>query len=436
MKIYKKGKWLAGLSVALLLLILVAAVFLIIRHTNDGREDNGMAAAQTAVNNPVTVTLSPTVASIGNEIAPSVTPAAVSGSDMGDYELYSLDFIDENCGWAIRHDYNRAAQPDISKVIRTQDGGITWTEYEVNNAILKKLVFADEENGWAIALEGSGPESDGEAVIYEVLCTHDGGESWQVQLQQKASFSGNYDMGCYDKMNSFVIIEGMMFVTGDSGNTWSKIKFPVENFYPQYLSFSSADTGWVTGTVTKTVRKKDGTIGSEAYTLYVLHTTDEGEDWQTQFQETYSEGPVEPLAVNFIDQETGWFLTCDYATNGGDLYHTTDGGQSWEKINHMTCNRPSPKELEFISSLVGWIPLWMGAGPIDGGILYTADGGKHFNEITRGGYVYDVGSIIYNVDSVEFVSEREGFAAVIDFSAGAYIAHTTGDYVWKKVYPE
>jgi photosystem II stability/assembly factor-like uncharacterized protein len=423
----------------LFLIICFNAIAFIVKYNSSRVKVNDVETDSELDNNSVSSTPTTVPDNKDKDAISSVSPTGIvsSDSDKGDYQIYSLDFTDENNGWAIRYEYNKISDMNNSMVIRTRDGGAGWTEYEVDDAVLEKLVFADDKNGWAIATIGNGPESSGDSITYEILCSRDGGESWQVQLHQKAIFSGDFDIGAYDKMNAYAVFEGMMFITEDGGSTWTKTVFPVKNFYPQHMTFCNADTGWVVGNVTKLPDKKDDTALSEEYTLYALQTTDGGKSWKTQFSETYFEGPIKAIAIDFLDDRTGWFLTCDYATQDGDLYQTLDGGDNWEKINHMRCNRPAPTELEFITPLIGWMPLNVGAGGLDGGLMYTGDGGKSFDCISEGSYVEDESSIIYDMDSVEFISQTEGFAAVIEFSSGDYIAHTTdGGINWDKVYPK
>ena len=169
-------------------------------------------------------------------------------------------------------------------------------------------------------------------------------------------------------------------------------------------------------------------VGILHYDFIILNTTDGGKTWQVQLNKTFSDY-YESLDINFINAKTGWFLTCDYDTNDGDLYYTSNAGKDWEVISQFHCNRPSPRELVFITPEVGWIPLEMGAGGLVGGFMYTGNGGKTVSQkIDNSG--------IENVEGCEFVSLKEGWAVVLDDKAGDYITHTVDSgATWNKVYP-
>ena len=88
------------------------------------------------------------------------------------YSFSDITFIDENRGWAVGL-YN--GLPHAPAVVRTMDGGNTWTAETLSSFGEEKLngvCFQDELNGWAV---GGELYNNAYPVI---IRTTDGGESW------------------------------------------------------------------------------------------------------------------------------------------------------------------------------------------------------------------------------------------------------------------
>ncbi len=326
--------------------------------------------------------------------------------------FHSMDFIDANTGWVVEGAYE--LNQHSSKLLRTEDGGRHWEKTVLDNIILDRIRFVNKTTGWAVARIGSKTPSDTQAYTMKLLHTADSGKSWDVQWTKELDMAGD-DLWFEDTNRGYALVGGMLLSTRDGGRQWSVVSFGLNGFTPRHMSFADGENGWV--------------IGGIGAGLAVLRTSDGGKHWKKQFEKTYSDGPVDSIDIKFVNAATGWFLTSDMGTWNGELYYTADGGQHWKKINEIRCARPAPRQLEFVTADVGWIPLEMGAGGGAGGLMLTRDGGKNFQ-------VIDNFSRLSSLSEVDFISPGQGWAIGDTMNDGGYIIHTTdGGKIWTQVYP-
>jgi photosystem II stability/assembly factor-like uncharacterized protein len=324
-------------------------------------------------------------------------------SESNNYLLHSLYFVDEKSGWVIEESSSDGKK--LSKLLATQDSGLHWEKIDLKDMFINSLKFIDKAEGWAIA-----QSSD----TMKILHTKDGGKSWQAQLEKQLESATDNHIWFYDNKSGYALVSGLLLSTRDGGKNWSPVSFGMADFTPQHMNFSDADTGWVIGKI----QQKD--------TIVVLKTTDGGKNFNKQFEKTYADGPAGSIDINFPDASAGWFLTSNMATWEGDLYYTSNGGIDWKKINEIKCVRPTPTQLHFITSHIGWIPLNVGAGPIAGGLMFTNDGGKSFS-------VMGSEDGLSSASEVYFTSELQGWAIGRDPNYGDYLIHTTdGGITWFK----
>ncbi|MFO0848658.1 MAG: YCF48-related protein [Gemmataceae bacterium] len=104
-------------------------------------------------------------------------------------------------------------------------------------------------------------------------------------------------------------------------------------------------------------------------------------------------------AVKFVDAKEGWV-----AGDHGVVFHTIDGGQTWER--QPTGTRASLRGLHFLTPYTGWAvgrtELPNRAGSV-GVVLTTADGGATWTELT--------GSLLPGLNCVQFFDEKRGVVA-------------------------
>lgn len=115
--------------------------------------------------------------------------------------LYGIDFVDSDHGWATGY---------YGTVLRTQDGGKTWVHGSIGAPeLVRRVDFVDRDRGWAVGHRGS--------VFYSI----DGGASWTVQYRQPGT--NLRDVKFIDNKTGWVVgHEGLILATTDGGKTWER----------------------------------------------------------------------------------------------------------------------------------------------------------------------------------------------------------------------
>jgi len=159
---------------------------------------------------------------------------------------------------------------------------------------------------------------------------------------------------------------GLIFYTQDGGYTW-RIK---ENNLKAIsrVFFIDEDTGWIIP------------FEIERPEYYIYHTSDGGDTWEGQ-QIEYS-----PKDIYFVNKEVGWVSTLFR------IYSTTDGGTNWI-LQFISLN--GVEDIFFTDPNNGW------AVGRDGYYYHTQDGGWHWSE----GKIEGMDSLI----DVYFTSPDTGF---------------------------
>jgi len=193
--------------------------------------------------------------------------------------LKDVSFSDENNGYVIEN-YN---------ILKSTDGGNSWTKTYSNNYLMK--VLAINEN-IAVLLTG----------YDEIVITTNRGSDWTT-IDTDAEEDLN-DLYFTDPNNGIIVGDmGVIIKTTNAGLDWS----PITSGTTEYLysvCFTDANNGWTVG--------NNGTI---------LRTTDGGSTWNPQ-----NSGTTESLYdVCFVNSDIG------YATYRYDesILVTTNGGTQW-----------------------------------------------------------------------------------------------------------
>jgi photosystem II stability/assembly factor-like uncharacterized protein len=173
-----------------------------------------------------------------------------AGSVAADVTLNSVSFADPLNGWAVGH---------WGVVLRTKDGGETWTrqrsDIEVDQPLFS-VYFKDSHEGWAVGLWSL------------MLHTTDGGTTWTVVKLPPPPGAKKADRNLYA---IFSDTKGALYVACEQGR--------VMRSRDSGASWTYAETGYA-GSFWTGVALQDGTllVGGLRGTIY--RSADGGETWQ------------------------------------------------------------------------------------------------------------------------------------------------------------
>jgi len=222
--------------------------------------------------------------------------------------------VDENTGWLLVDAViDESTDLHISRLFRTNDGGQSWMEENLDVNRPTDMIFLDPLRGMISEALGQ----DGKMDI-PVWITQDGGKSWKRSLipppsDSQVSFE---DIGYCDQVHlsstsdtwiSALVAcsqrERLMFRTSDFGANWGQVKLPSPSDGMNGVIWFDGQSGYQ--------------IGRDMY-----QTEDGGETWQ-RFKSVNWNG-----IFSFSDPRYGWV----FAESGPNLalVYTQDSGLTWE----------------------------------------------------------------------------------------------------------
>lgn len=216
-----------------------------------------------------------------------------------------------------------------------------------------------------------------------------------------------------------------LLMTQDGGSHWEKTE--LDNMVLIRLKFVDKTTGWA-------IAQAEGKTasGTPTYTMKILHTTDSGKSWNTQWEKN-------------IDPASGcdlWFenTTHGYALVGEILLFTGDGGRQWSEISFGVSNF-TPQHMSFTDMDKGWLIGEIESGPNSPSsdqdketrlaVLSTNDGGKHWRQQFERTYNYGP---VWSIDIV-FINATTGWFLTSDsvtWNGDLYYTANAGQD-WKKI---
>jgi len=286
-------------------------------------------------------------------------------------------------------------------VYHSKDGGKKWEEWQPTfepeipdlNIYPVGLYFLNGKEGWLIVTTGGG---FGEQIFH----TDDGGKHWKLQLDAQKRLGALLiflsDIYFVDAQNGWAVghawvqdapenwtIFAFLFRTSDGGQNWSLTKFDAES-EANKVFFRTPTVGWMS------MRGS----GINAPGGAIFHTTDGGQTWEKQLD-------MRAIGFHFQNQDEGW------ATTGKHILHTLDGGKMWKVQFDVEW---WVEGIHFINTNEGWA-----AGGY-GTIIHTADGGETWE---RSG-----GKSFGPLYAVDFTNPQNGWAV------GSELLHTSNGIAW------
>ncbi len=343
------------------------------------------------------------------------------------YSCTGLSFSDSQNGWIGGYDSSGYAQIHV-----TDDGGETWTRQtlpsEVLDSGIESIDFVNENIGWAATSSIS--------IAGCILHTTDGGDSWSIQYITNHHYHG---IDAKDENNVVVVGVAIMspstekvYVTSDGGENWTVNTPPIWNYTegPVYVGediwiasngtsiLKSSDYGaswewserapyWRTMSWANSTTARVGSGTSAGTDSYGIISTDSGESW------AHEESAPGGTRYSFLDENTGWML---WEGAPGSIWRTTNGGTDWLQSTFGVSAWIG--SISFTSPDSGW------ACGSSGTVRVTTDGGATWTpqNINTSNYVAD----IYFVDS------KEGWAVGGYGGGNAFIRHTSdGGLSWE-----
>ncbi len=122
--------------------------------------------------------------------------------------LTAIHMHDERTGWAVGHD---------AAIIRTRDGGATWTllhRAPEEERPLLDVWFRDERTGFAVGAYGY------------FLATRDGGETWTSRTVGEDDYHLNALIPAARERLYIAAEAGVVYRSDDGGGTWRKLPSP------------------------------------------------------------------------------------------------------------------------------------------------------------------------------------------------------------------
>lgn len=244
-------------------------------------------------------------------------------------EYEDVHFVNNQLGFAVG---------EGSRVIRTDDGGVSWSLISSNlTSWLYRIQFVNADTGWVAG--------------YGIFKTTDGGTSWQDQSGvSEIGFMSMYFVN--DQIGYAGTPGGEIYKTINGGDDWELIN--EEYGWVRVLYFIDENLGWAMS------RHK------------MRFTEDGGVSWTESLDLPYFEyGDL--VDFQFVHSDTGLIITDEQY-----MFSTMDAGSTWDTITGPVYNGLT--SLHFFNSLHGLLFSEYGCYiTLDGGESYELAGGDYLS---------------------------------------------------------
>ena len=188
-------------------------------------------------------------------------------------------------------------------ILKTTNGGMTWTQAYLDSFnFVHDIYFHNSDTGFAV----------GPRIMYDnvILRTTDGGNTWEECTMPYSSWSLNSVVFSDEGIGLCVGDHGQIFSSYDWGSNWLKTN--------QTSCYADINTSQI-------VSDSIVYIGTSFFSRIqggIYKSIDAGNSWNSIFN------LWEITSICFLSTELGF--AC--GPRIGDVYKTTNGGQSWETI--------------------------------------------------------------------------------------------------------
>ena len=272
------------------------------------------------------------------------------------------------------------------------------TAWQLQNGTLTRSLnlfhvdFTDVNHGWAGGEDG-------------LLHTSDGGATWEgIQDSGYCAIS----LAAVDEQTAWACVGLNCYLdywkalhrTTNGGTTWETV-VPGEFVDPRLVARYGTAHVWVLGW-----------LNPDPYhdSLVVCRSVDAGESWECF---DLGEGWSYPQDMFFADENHGWFVTESNEGLYGQIYHTGNGGQTWQLQFEYSASGFS--DISFVDAMHGWVSGW------SDGLVRTTDGGAQWDLMP---------SPEWGLRGIEFLDTLNGWA----FSgwSGESFRTTDGGNTWER----
>jgi len=240
------------------------------------------------------------------------TPLPAKGIDLG--ALNAISFASPSTGCAVGVD-----EAGYTVVFKTTDGGQNWTGKKSTFKQSSTAVVFNNDEGWIGGSTGIPEDPDASGGPSDILASGDAGSTWSSQYHLPVSIN---DLSFVDPSAGWAAgIPASIYHTTDGGRVWAPQQTGLEasagtapgQFGIQRVDFVDALHGWASAS--------NGIVAPDEKRSVVLGTTNGGATWSPLWVlqgETLRE-------LHFLNEQEGWAAT----DSGEYIYHTTDGGHRW-----------------------------------------------------------------------------------------------------------
>jgi photosystem II stability/assembly factor-like uncharacterized protein len=294
--------------------------------------------------------------------------------------LHSVFFVGER-GWAVG---------GKGALLETADGGESWQLLRPpTDDALQDVFFTDERTGFIVCVRSVySPMKVGEPRSY-LLKTTDGGDTWtRVDVVGAGEDSLQLARVRFaDARRGWVFgEEGALYSTEDGGATWARLRLPTRHLLLG-AQLSDARRGWLVGAGRTLLQTSDGGVTWREGQLLGLPARNSSAPQPTRAQSTPASAQLtgaspqsQPSsaaaraaqaqasslrlnAVSFADARHGWAVGAN-----GAVLATTDGGRTWGAQESGIDS--DLFDVKFFDAREGW------AVGSDGAAIHTTDGGQ------------------------------------------------------------